>query len=69
MRHFLSLLNNNTHAPCTLTDQHTAIGLSENSIRCYTAHLVSVTASVVYGLYKELAPEREEEYTPLPPSG
>lgn len=51
------LTNNNT----------TNLVSTDNLIKQYTAHLVLVTASVVYGLYKELAPEHEEECIPLPP--
>lgn len=35
----------------------------------YTAHLVLETAAVVYGLYKELAPEHGEECIRHQPSG
>lgn len=46
---------------------HTFI-LPTTIISRYTAHLVLVTASVVYELCIELAPEREEECIRLPPS-
>lgn len=65
MTTFMQLDNN---ARCTLTDQYATIKLYKIQSDANTAHLVLVTASVVYGLYKELAPEHEEECTPLPPS-
>lgn len=52
---------------CPLSHQHAPI-FTDNLITYYTAHLVLVTAAVVYGLCKEWAPEHEEECTPLPPS-
>lgn len=47
---------------------HSLTGILQFNYLEFTAHLVLVTASVVSGLYKELAPEHEEECTPLPPS-
>lgn len=64
IREKMKLSKCEVRADCPLTDQHATVEVC----RCSTPHLVSVTAAVVYGLYRELAPVHEEGCTPFPPS-